>query len=83
MESEMIYKVTYDSAAIILNTNEMVIYYASEPGRAVSYEFTTQTELLKSYEYCMDLMDYLEKEPQQFEDIETAHKRGLELVLGD
>ena len=83
MKSEMIYKVTYDAATIILNTNELVIYYASEPEKPVSYAFSTQDESLKSYEYCIDLMDYLEKELGKFEDIGDAHKRGLGLVLAD
>lgn len=83
METEMIYKVTYDSATIVLNANEMVIYYASAPEKAISYRLNTQNDLLKSYEFCMDLMEYLEKEPQQFQDIEIAHQRGLELLLTD
>ena len=83
METEMIYRVTYDAATIILNTTELVIYYVSEPEKAVSYAFNTQNELLKSYEYCMDLMEYLEREPRQFEDIEAAHQRGLDLLLAD
>ena len=82
MQSKMIYSAPYEAATLIMYPREVVIRYKSEPLNGISYKFTTEKETLDVYEFCMDLMEYLEKK-QKFEDIETAFKTKLKLKLED
>ncbi|MGE7366664.1 hypothetical protein ACQKKE_08460 [Desemzia incerta] len=79
MQSKMIYSTPYETAKLIMYPNEVVIRYKSEPLNGISYKFTTQKETLDVYEFCMDLMEYLEK--KQIEDVEMTFKEKLGLKL--
>lgn len=82
MQSKMIYSAPYEAATLIMHPREVIIRYKSEPLNGVSYKFTTQKETLDVYEFCMDLMEFLEKK-QNLEDIEMAFKTKLKLKFED
>ena len=82
MQTKMIYSAPFETATLIMYPKEVVIRYKSEPLNGISYTFTTHKETLDVYEFCLDLMEHLEKK-QNFEDIEMAFKKMLELRLED
>lgn len=80
MQSKIIYSAPCQAATLIMYPREVVIRYKSEPLNGISYKFTTEKETLDVYEFCMDLMEHLEKK-QKFEDIERTFKTKLKLKL--
>lgn len=83
MESGMIYKVPYEAAILVLYTKKIAIYYTSEPLKPITYTFNRQMDALNAYEYCMDLMEYIERKRDTFKNIEEAHRQGFKLYLAD
>lgn len=76
----MIYSAPYEAATLIMYPREVVIRYKSEPLNGISYKYATEKETLDVYEFCMDLMEHLEKK-LEFEDIEATFKAKLKLKL--
>lgn len=80
MQLIMIYSAPFKVATLTMYSKEIVICYQSDPLNGILYNFTENTETLDVYEFCVKLMEHLEK-IEEFENIEIMFKKMLKLKL--